>query len=45
MAARIALAIVTEIYAFSIERGTLTGNRPLSEDSTVPGRVLAITRE
>ena len=41
MTARIALAIVTEIYAFSIERGALTGNRPLIEDSTVPGRVLA----
>jgi MFS family permease len=45
MAARIALAIVTEIYAFSIERGTLTGNRPLIEDTAVPRRVLAITRE
>ena len=39
MAARIALAIVTEIYAFSIERSALTGNRQLIEDSTVPGRV------
>jgi hypothetical protein len=45
MGARIALAIVTEIYAFSIERGTLTGNRPLIEDTAVPRRVLAITRE
>jgi len=45
MAARIALAIVTEIYAFSIERGALTGNRPLIEDTAVARRVLAITRE
>jgi MFS family permease len=45
MAARIALAIVTEIYAFSIERGAFAGNRPLIEDSSVPVRVLVITRE